>query len=351
MLVGKVFYLKKVPNLYIEVFFFFSLKAASTNHPPHSAPVQFDPPAVSQLASTTHKSWLPPQPEKSANRDPRLNRSSAPSINTKEHGSFKKESQVTPPVFNVPEKRVSVPPERPNKLMRIPKKDTSTSDEKAKSKSVSPLSKGVVHKSKESESKTLDVSKKDPRLRKQMHDKIDPKEEEVKEKKKGTERKEREDIGKGTEPQRSSNSRGKVVNGSLNKHDRFDTFQKQDIKVNKTNIRKRSRSRSRSPPQHSPKRKDRRSPKRRTRSITPPPKSGKARQLNKHNEDDNQQASVREDRSTLKKTVSELRRLKRPLEERAPEHRDVQPQRASPVERKGVKDMKRWRSGWEENKP
>lgn len=307
---------------------------------------------MSQPAPSTHKSWLPPQPDKPANRDPRLNRSSAPSINTKEQASFKKESQVTPPVFNVPEKRVLVPPERPGKLMRIPKKDTSASDEKAKSKSVSPLSKGVVHKGKEPEhSKTLDVSKKDPRLRKQMHDKTDPKEEEVKEKKKGTERKEREDIGKGTEPQRSSSSRGKVVNGSLNKHDRFDTFQKQDIKVSKTNIRKRSRSRSRSPPQHSPKRKDRRSPKRRTRSITPPQKCGKARQLNKHNEDDNQQANVREDRSMPKKNVPELRRLKRPLEERGTEHRDVQPQRASPVERKNVKDTKRWRSGWEENKP
>lgn len=307
---------------------------------------------MSQPAPTQHKSWHPPQADKSSNRDPRLNRASAPSVNTKEQGTFRKESQVTPPVFNIPEKRVPVPPERPSKLMRIPKKDASAADEKAKSKSVSPLSKGVFHKSKDPEPehpKTLDVVKKDPRLRKQMHDKTDLKEEEVKEKKKSTERKEREDIGKGPEPQRSSNSRVKLVNGTLNKHDRYDSFQKQDIKVSKTNIRKRSRSRS--PPQHSPKRKDRRSPKRRTRSVTPPPKSGKARQLSKHSEDDNQQVNVREDRSTPKKNASETRRLKRPLEERAPEHRDIQPQRASPVERKGAKDIKRWRSGWEENKP
>ncbi|MCI4386598.1 hypothetical protein PGIGA_G00064250 [Pangasianodon gigas] len=328
--------------------------AASTNHPPHSVPVQFDPPAVSQPAPTQHKSWPPPQADKPSTRDPRLNRASAPSVNTKEQGTFRKESQVTPPVVNAPEKRVPVPPERPSKLMRIPKKDTFANDEKAKSKSVSPLSKGVLHKSKDPEPehpKTVDVNKKDPRLRKQVHEKTDLKEEDVKEKKRNTERKEREDTGKGTEPQRSSNSRGKLVNGSLNKHDRFDTFQKQDIKVSKTNIRKRSRSRSRSPPQHSPKRKDRRSPKRRTRSITPPPKSGKARQLSKNNEDDNQQANVREDRSTPKKNVSELRRLKRPLEDRTSEHRDVQPQRASPVEHKSAKDIKRWRSGWEENKP
>lgn len=308
---------------------------------------------MSQSVPTQHKPWAPTQPDKPSNRDPRLNRASGPSANTKEQGTFRKESQVTPPVFNVPEKRVPLPPERPSKLMRIPKKDTSASDEKVKSKSVSPLSKGVLHKSKDPEPehpKALDVNKKDPRLRKQMHEKTDPKEEEVKEKKKSTERKEREDTGKGSESQRSSNTRGKLVNGSLNKHDRFDAFQKQDIKVSKTNIRKRSRSRSRSPPQHSPKRKDRRSPKRRTRSITPPPKPGKARQLSKHNEDDNQQVNVREDRSTQKKSVSELRRLKRALEERTAEHRDAQPQRASPVERKGVKDVKRWRSGWEENK-
>lgn len=331
---------------------FFLLKAASTNHPPQSVPGQFDPPAVNQPTPTQHKPWPQPPADKPSNRDPRLNRASASSVNTKEQGPFRKESQVTRPVVNVPEKRVSLPPERPSKLMRIPKKDTSATDEKAKSKSVSPLSKGVLHKSKDSEpenSKTLDVNKKDPRLRKQMHEKTDPKEEEVKEKKRSTERKEREDVGKGTEPQRSSNIRGKLVNGSLNKHDRFDTFQKQDIKVSKTNIRKRSRSRSRSPPQHSPKRKDRRSPKRRTRSVTPQ-KSVKARQSLKHNEDDNQQANVREDRSTPKKNLSELRRLKRPLEDRIPEHRDVQPQRASPVEHKSAKDIKRWRSGWEENK-
>lgn len=309
---------------------------------------------MSQPAPTQHKSWSQPPADKPSNRDPRLNRASASSVNTKEQGPFRKESQVTRPVVNVPERRAPVPPERPSKLMRIPKKDTSATDEKAKSKSVSPLSKGVLHKSKDSEPehpKTLDVNKKDPRLRKQMHEKADLKEEEVKEKKRSTERKEREDVGKGAELQRSSNSRGRLVNGSLSKHDRFDSFQKPDLKASKTNIRKRSRSRSRSPSQHSPKRKDRRSPKRRTRSITPPQKSSvKTRQLSKHNEDDHQQANVREDRSVPKKNLPEPRRLKRLLEDRIPEHRDVQLQRVSPAEHKSTKDIKRWRSGWEESK-
>ncbi|KAF7697080.1 pre-mRNA cleavage complex 2 protein Pcf11 [Silurus meridionalis] len=320
--------------------------AASSTNPPHSVPAHFDPPAASQPAPKLNKSWPPPQPDKPSNRDPRLNRASGPSVNAKEPGAVRKEGQVTPPVVNAPEKRVPVPPERPSKLMRIPKKDTSATDEKAKSKSVSPLSKGGFHKGKDSEPehpKTIDTNKKDPRLRKPVHATIALKEEEVKEKKRSTERKEREDLGKASDPQRS---RGKLVNGSVNKHDRFDTFQKQDVKVSKTAVRKRSRSRS--PPQHSPKRKDRRSPKRRTRSITPPPKSGKARQLSKHNEDDTQQTNVREDRNAPKK--SEPRRLKRPLEERTLEHRDVQPQRASSVEHKSAKDTKRWRSGWEENK-
>ncbi|TSQ12708.1 Pre-mRNA cleavage complex 2 protein Pcf11 [Bagarius yarrelli] len=328
--------------------------AASTNPSPQRAPAQFDPPAVCQPAPTQNKSWHPTQADKPPNRDPRLNRASNLSVNTKDQGAFRKESQVTPAVVNAPEKRVHVPLERPSKLMRIPKKDTSATDEKAKSKSVSPLSKGVLHKSKDSRPeppKTIDTNKKDPRSRKQMHEKNDLKDEEVKEKKKGAERKEREEVGKGTEPQRSSNSRSKLANGCLNKHERFDAFQKQDIKVNKSNIRKRSRSRSRSPPQHSPKRKERRSPKRTTRSISPPSKSGKARPLSKHNEGDNQHGNAREDRSTPKKNVSEVRRLKRPLEDRTIEHRDVQAQRASPVEHKSAKDMKRWRSGWEENKP
>lgn len=316
--------------------------AASTPHPPANTQASFDAvPVVNQPAHASHtKSWPSAQAEKVLTRDPRLNRATT-SHNTKEQGNYKKESQVTPTV-NVPEKK-PVATERP-RMMRIPKKDTSTTDEKAKSKSASPSSKTVLHKSKDFElehAKASDVNKKDPRLRKQMHEKRDQKEDDVKEKKR-SEKKERDEPVKTPELQRSTNSRGKLVNG---------TFQKQDIKVSKANIRRRSRSRSRSP--ISPKRKDRRSPKRRPRSITPPSNLGKGRQLNKHphNEDTIPLANTREDRSGPKKGVSEQRRLKRPLDDRLNEHREAQAQRMSPAEHKGPKDVKRWRSGWEENKP
>uniref|UniRef100_A0A8B9KJZ5 Pre-mRNA cleavage complex 2 protein Pcf11 n=1 Tax=Astyanax mexicanus TaxID=7994 RepID=A0A8B9KJZ5_ASTMX len=327
--------------------------AASTPHPPASAQVQFDAaPVVSQPPHASHtKSWPSAPAEKVSTRDPRLNRAATSSQNTKDQVTYKKESQLTATV-NVLEKK-PVATERPSKLMRIPKKDTSGTEDKAKSKSASPSSKTVLNKSKDFELehvKTSDLNKKDPRLRKQMHEKIDQKEDDVKEKKR-SEKKDREEPVKSTELQRSTNSRGKLVNGSLNKHERLETFQKQDIKVSKANIRRRSRSRSRSP--ISPKRKDRRSPKRRPRSITPPSKSGKGRQLNKHphNEDSVQQANTREDSRIPKKSVSEQRRLKRPLDDRVNEHRDSQAQRISPAEHKGPKDAKRWRSGWEENKP
>ncbi|XP_072517782.1 pre-mRNA cleavage complex 2 protein Pcf11 isoform X2 [Salminus brasiliensis] len=333
--------------------------AASTPNQPANVQVNFDGvPVVNQPAHTSHKSWPPAPDDKVSTRDPRLNRAATTSQNTKEQGTYKKDAHVTQSV-NVPEKK-PVATERSSKLMRIPKKDASANEEKAKSKSALPSSKAVLNKSKDFElehAKTSDVNKKDPRLRKPMHEKMDPKEDEVKDKKR-SEKKERDDSIKITELQRSTNSRGKLVNGSLNKHERFDTFQKQDIKVSKANIRKRSRSRSRSPIAHSPKRKDRRSPKRRPRSVTPPSKSGKGRQLNKHphNEDAIQQSNVRDDRSTLKKNVADQRRLKRPLDDRLNEHRDAQPQRVSPAskrspEHKGPKDVKRWRSGWEENKP
>ncbi|KAI4877910.1 hypothetical protein NFI96_017407 [Prochilodus magdalenae] len=330
--------------------------AASTNQPPVSAQAQFEPvPAVSQPGPTSHnKPWPPAPADKLSTRDPRLNRATAASQSTKEQGTYKKENHVAPS-GNTTEKRPA-PLERPSKLMRIPKKDNSATEEKAKSKSMSPSSKGVLTKSKDFDferTKTFDLNKKDPRLRRQTHEKADPKEDDLKEKKRSSEKKERDDAAKGTEQQRSTNSRGKLANGSLSKHERLESFQKQEIKVSKANIRKRSRSRSRSPLAHSPKRKDRRSPKRRTRSITPPSKSGKGRQLSKHphGEDPLQQSNVREDRSTLKKNVSEQRRLKRPLDDRLLDHRDAQLQRALPADHKSAKDAKKWRSGWEENKP
>ncbi|XP_062867063.1 pre-mRNA cleavage complex 2 protein Pcf11 [Trichomycterus rosablanca] len=325
---------------------------ASTTHPPVSAQGKFAPaPAVQPVPTPPAKSWLPSQAEKPPTRDPRLNRSPAMSVNTKEHGNYKKESQGAPIVAT--DKKGPPPAERPAKLMRIPKKDSSSTEEKNKPKSVSPLSRISLHKSKDVEPEHTvpsDITKKDPRLRKQVPEKTDTKEEEVKEKKKSFEKKEREEFSKSSDQQKSSSFRSKSLNGSLSKHDRFGSFQKPDIKISKANIRKRSRSRSRSPPVHSPKRKDRRSPKRRTRSITPPSKPGKGRQLSKHSEDLAPASGIKEERNAPKKSISELRRLKRPLEERTSEHRDAPPPRASPVDQRSTKDVKKWKSGWEPTK-
>lgn len=338
-------------------FFFFFLKAASpaiaSNHHA-SAPARFDiSPKVSQTAPAPQtKPWLPAPSEKLSTRDPRLNRA----VNAKEQVMHKKDSQVTPSFLNASEKRGQVSAERPSKLekLRIPKKDNSNVEEKPKSKSMSPSGKGILFRPRGMESehpKAAEVNKKDPRLHKQMHERTDSKDEDVREKKRSSEKKDRDEAVKNLDHQKSSSTRGKLINGSLNKHERLETFLKQEIKVNKANVRKRSRSRSRSPPLHSPKRKERRSPpKRKTRSITPPPKSGKAR-LSKHphNDDAFPQSSVRDERNT-KKSAPESRRSKRPLEDRTADQKDGPQQRISPAEHKDTKDGKRWRSGWEENK-
>ncbi|KAA0720086.1 Pre-mRNA cleavage complex 2 protein [Triplophysa tibetana] len=308
-------------------------------------------PMVTQTVPTPQtKSWLPAPSEKLPTRDPRLNRIGGGTSNTKEV-SQKKESLITPSFPNTFEKRGQVATERQNRLdrMRIPKKDNSANEDKAKSKSVSPIGKGNLAKPREIESqhtKAVEMHKKDPRLHKQINDKTDSKEEVVREKKRSSEKKDRDEALKTMDQPKS---RGKLPNGSLNKHVRLETFIKQEIKA-KANFRKRSRSRSRSPPTHSPKRKERRSsPKRKPRSISPPSKSVKPRQLNKHAHDESfPQTSVRDERSTAKKSVSETRRSKRPLEERAADHKDGSQQRIS--DHKDLKDGKRWKSGWEENK-
>ncbi|KAK9955421.1 hypothetical protein ABG768_015299 [Culter alburnus] len=327
--------------------------AIASNHHA-SAPARFDiSPKVSQTAPAPQtKPWLPAPSEKLSTRDPRLNRA----VNAKEQVMHKKDSQVTPSFLNASEKRGQVSAERPSKLekLRIPKKDNSNVEEKPKSKSMSPSGKGILFRPRGMESehpKAAEVNKKDPRLHKQMHERTDSKDEDVREKKRSSEKKDRDEAVKNLDHQKSSSTRGKLINGSLNKHERLETFLKQEIKVNKANVRKRSRSRSRSPPLHSPKRKERRSPpKRKTRSITPPPKSGKAR-LSKHphNDDAFPQSSVRDERNT-KKSAPESRRSKRPLEDRTADQKDGPQQRISPAEHKDTKDGKRWRSGWEENK-
>uniref|UniRef100_A0A672LWR7 Pre-mRNA cleavage complex 2 protein Pcf11 n=1 Tax=Sinocyclocheilus grahami TaxID=75366 RepID=A0A672LWR7_SINGR len=331
--------------------------AIASNH--HvGAPARFDISAkvTRTVPAPQTKPWLPAPSEKMSTRDPRLNRPGATAVNAKEQVMHKKESQVTPNFPKTSEKRGPVSAERQIKLekLRIPKKDNSAIEEKPKSKSVSPSGKCILVRPRgmESEhSKTAELNKKDPRLHKQMHDRTDSKDDDVREKKRSLEKKEKDEGVKNLDHQKSSSTRGKLINGSLNKHERLETFLKQEIKVNKANVRKRSRSRSRSPPLHSPKRKERRSsPKRKTRSITPPPKSGKARiSKHQHNDDAFPQSSLRDERST-KKSAPEPRRPKRPLDDKPAVQKDGLQQRIFPAEHKDTKDSKRWRSGWEESK-
>uniref|UniRef100_A0A671KH58 Pre-mRNA cleavage complex 2 protein Pcf11 n=1 Tax=Sinocyclocheilus anshuiensis TaxID=1608454 RepID=A0A671KH58_9TELE len=331
--------------------------AIASNH--HvGAPARFDISAkvTRTVPAPQTKPWLPAPSEKMSTRDPRLNRPGATAVNAKEQVMHKKESQVTPNFPKTSEKRRPVSAERQIKLekLRIPKKDNSAIEEKPKSKSVSPSGKCILVRPRgmESEhSKTAELNKKDPRLHKQMHDRTDSKDDDVREKKKSLEKKEKDEGVKNLDHQKSSSTRGKLINGSLNKHESFETFLKQEIKVNKANVRKRSRSRSRSPPLHSPKRKERRSsPKRKTRSITPPSKSGKARiSKHQHNDDAFPQSSLRDERST-KKSAPEPRRPKRPLDDKPAVQKDGPQQRIFPAEHKDTKDSKRWRSGWEESK-
>uniref|UniRef100_A0A8C1X8D2 Pre-mRNA cleavage complex 2 protein Pcf11 n=1 Tax=Cyprinus carpio TaxID=7962 RepID=A0A8C1X8D2_CYPCA len=332
-----------------------SSPAISSNH--HvGAPARFNisPQVTHTVPAPQTKPWLPAPSEKMATRDPRLNRLGT-TVNTKEQVMHKKESQVTPSFPTTSEKRGQVSAERQSKLekLRIPKKDNSAVEEKPKSKLVSPSGKGILVRPRGMESehvKTAEVNKKDPRLHKQMHDRTDSKDDDVREKKRSSEKKDKDEGVKNLDHQKSSSTRGKLINGSLNKHERLETFLKQEIKVNKANVRKRSRSRSQSPPLHSPKRKERRSsPKRKTRSISPPPKSGKARiSKHLHNDDAFPQSSLRDERSA-KKSAPEPRRSKRPLD-RAADQKDGPQLRISPAEHKDTKDSKRWRSGWEENK-
>ncbi|XP_048838570.1 pre-mRNA cleavage complex 2 protein Pcf11 [Brienomyrus brachyistius] len=294
------------------------------------------------------KPWHVMQPEsKMSTRDPRLNRVGPTTQLVKEQVLSKKDGHCMASSVHPPEKKTSVPAEKIKfEKLKIPKKECP--EEKAKSKSPSPLNKfqGKPKNSEMENIKTGEVNKRDPRLRKHLHDKPDVKDDECKDKKRFSDKKERDDSTPGA---RSIGGRNKLLNGSANKYDRNETLEKLDSKTNKASMRRRSRSRSRSPLSHSPKRKDRRSPKRRMRSVSSsPPKSGKGRQLggkHLHPEEFSQHSNIREERAIPKKNVSEPRRQKRLLEERPIDSH-------SPRLPNELKEnaSKRWKSGWEENK-
>ncbi|KAM4726808.1 pre-mRNA cleavage complex 2 protein Pcf11 [Anableps anableps] len=298
--------------------------------------------------------WVPPQPptdSKPSTRDPRLNRGGPSAVpQLKEHPAAKRESPHPPggPVVTT-EKRVPEKSPRPEKA-RTPKKD----EEKLKSKSPSPLAKGLQSKSKPAEVETpkpTEAPKKDPRLKKRLQEKTgESKEDELKEKKRCVDKKEREEASRRAEPLRSNKT--KLVNGLTPKHDYLEPGDKPDPKTGGAARRKRTHSRSRSrSPATSPKRKDRRSPKGHTRSgsLSPSHKPGKPRRVRG---DDPQHGKLgREDRLGPKKVQSESRRPKRLQEDRRSESRDSHSPRGHDGGGKDSKEsLHRWRSGWEENK-
>ncbi|XP_017297345.1 pre-mRNA cleavage complex 2 protein Pcf11 isoform X2 [Kryptolebias marmoratus] len=289
--------------------------------------------------------WIPPQTQtdpKPSTRDPRLNRIGPPA---KEQLAAKRESPLITPDRKPMDKST-----RQDKT-RTPRKDVLDD----KSKSPSPLTKGVQSKIKQVEAepqKPTEGTKKDPRLKKRPQDKpAETKEDEVKDKKRCSDKKERDEAPRGPEPPRTN--KAKLVNGSMAKHDRDEAGEKADFKTGgnaRTHARKRTRSRSRSPTA-SPKRKDRRSPKSRARSSSPSPshKPGKPRRVRA--DEPQHRKPGREDRLALKKNQSEGRRPKRPAEERRSEARDSHSPRGHDGGGKESKDTpQRWRSGWEENK-
>ncbi|NWR32479.1 PCF11 protein, partial [Tachuris rubrigastra] len=333
-----------------------------------------------QTAVQSEKNKPSPSPPlhdiKIVNRDPRLNRMGQHSSHTKDQSHRKEfspnvtsQSDTKANKTAQGEKQNSTKSEKSKSSEKTQKKELDQS--KAKSKSPSPLKNKLPDtkdsKSQECEStKVSDISKRDPRLKRHLQDKSEGKEEEVKEKRRSTEKKEKEEH-KICE-HRPVGSRNKVINGAVQKQDMTtEESEKQGGKQGRSSSRKRSRSRSpkaRSPSTHSPKRRERRSPKRRLRSLSPTsstPKIGKIRQMGpkqSHVEEGTQAA--RDERSSnkrnVKQEVRDPRRVKKAQEERPQETATQHSAKASPDPKEnaenwqGSKSGKRWKSGWEENK-
>ncbi|NWS81582.1 PCF11 protein, partial [Toxostoma redivivum] len=333
-----------------------------------------------QTAVPSEKNKPSPSPPlhdiKIVNRDPRLNRMGQHSSHTKDQSHRK---EFSPSVTSQSETKgnKTAQAEKPNSTKSEKSKTSEKTQKKeleqskAKSKSPSPLKNKLPDtkdsKSQECEStKASDISKRDPRLKRHLQDKSEGKEEEVKEKRRSTEKKEKEEHK--TCEHRLVGSRNKVINGAVQKQDTTtEESEKQGGKQGRSSSRKRSRSRSpkaRSPSTHSPKRRERRSPKRRLRSLSPTsstPKIGKIRQIGpkqSHVEEGTQ--AGRDERNSnkrnVKQEVRDPRRLKKAQEERPQETATQHSAKASPDPKEnaenwqGSKSGKRWKSGWEESK-
>ncbi|XP_074007414.1 pre-mRNA cleavage complex 2 protein Pcf11 isoform X5 [Numenius arquata] len=340
----------------------------TTVKPPHQTPVQ------------SEKSKPSPSPPlhdmKIVNRDPRLNRMAQHSSHAKDQSHRKEfplnttsQSDSKANKTTQAEKQNSTKPEKLKASEKTQKKELDQSE--AKSKSPSPLKNKLPStkdtKTQECEStKVSEISKRDPRLKRHLQDKSEGKEEEVKEKRRSTEKKEKEEHKTGEH--RPAGSRNKVINGAVQKQDTTtEESEKQSGKQGRSSNRKRSRSRSpkaRSPSTHSPKRRERRSPKRRLRSLSPTsstPKIAKIRQpgpKQSHVEEGTQAA--RDERNSnkrnVKQEVRDPRRVKKAQEDRPQETASQHSIKASPDPKEnaenwqGSKSGKRWKSGWEENK-
>ncbi|NXR01767.1 PCF11 protein, partial [Sagittarius serpentarius] len=337
-----------------------------TVKPPHQTAVQ---------SEKTKPSPSPPLHDiKIVNRDPRLNRMAQHSSHAKDQSHRKEfppnttgQSDTKANKTTQAEKQNSAKQEKLKASEKTQKKELDQSE--AKSKSPSPLKNKLPNakdsKTQECEStKVSEISKRDPRLKRHLQDKSEGKEEEVKEKRRSTEKKEEHK----TCEHRPVGSRNKVINGAVQKQDTTtEESEKQGGKQGRSSNRKRSRSRSpkaRSPSTHSPKRRERRSPKRRLRSLSPSsstPKIGKIRQIGpkqSHVEEGTQAA--RDERNSnkrnVKQEVRDPRRVKKAQEDRPQETASQHSTKAAPDPKEnaenwqGSKSGKRWKSGWEENK-
>lgn len=355
-----------------------SVPAPSKQHMSPTPHMTVKPPHQTTVQSEKNKpSPSPPLHDiKIVNRDPRLNRMGQHSSHNKDQSHRKEfspsvtsQSETKGNKTAQAEKQNSTKSEKSKASEKTQKKELEQS--KAKSKSPSPLKNKLPDtkdsKNQECESaKVSDISKRDPRLKRHLQDKSEGKEEEIKEKRRSTEKKEKEEHK--TCEHRPVGSRNKVINGAVQKQDTtIEESEKQGGKQGRSSSRKRSRSRSpkaRSPSTHSPKRRERRSPKRRLRSLSPTsstPKIGKIRQIGpkqSHVEEGTQAA--RDERNSSKRNVKQEvrdpRRLKKAQEERPQETATQHSAKASPDPKEnaenwqGSKSGKRWKSGWEESK-
>ncbi|XP_036994485.1 pre-mRNA cleavage complex 2 protein Pcf11 isoform X3 [Artibeus jamaicensis] len=367
-----------------------SVQQETSNLGPGSAPSKLHVSQIPPMAvKTPHQ--VPMQPEKSrpgpslqiqdlkgTNRDPRLNRMSQHSSHGKDQ-SHRKEFLMNPLSQSDIKTSKTIPSEKLNSSKQEKSKsgektkkelDQLDSKSKSKSKSPSPLKNKLSHikdlKNQESECpRVSDMSKRDPRLKKHLQDKTDNKDDDTKEKRKTAEKKDKDEHMKSSE-HRLVGSRNKIVNGIVQKQDTItDESEKQGTKPGRSSTRKRSRSRSpksRSPIIHSPKRRDRRSPKRRQRSMSPTltPKPGKIRQSGcKQSHMEEFMPPSREERNAKRSTkqdVRDPRRMKKTEEERPQETANQHSTKSGTEPKENVenwqssKSTKRWKSGWEENK-